>query len=62
MGANGLVDTLETSTESGTINYTSTYSAYAINDAINACINSVIYRISTVGRSVVDGTAFCRSF
>jgi len=40
VGANGLVDALETSVDSGTINYTSTYSAYAINDAINACTDT----------------------
>ena len=40
VGANGLVDTLETAVDSGTINYTSTYSAYAINGAINACTDT----------------------
>ena len=40
VGANGLVDALETTVDSGTINYTSTYSAYAINGAINACTDT----------------------
>ena len=40
VGANGLVDALETSLDSGTINYTSTYSTYAINNAINACTDT----------------------
>ena len=35
-----MVDALETAVDSGTINYTSTYSAYAINDAINACTDT----------------------
>ena len=36
---NGLLDQYEDGT-TGTINYTSTYSAYAINDAINACTDT----------------------
>ena len=36
---NGLLDQYEDGT-TGTINYTSTYSAYAINDAINACADT----------------------
>ena len=40
VGANGLVDALETSLDNGIINYTSTYSTYAINDAINACTDT----------------------
>ena len=36
---NGLLDQYEDGT-TGTINYTSTYSSYAINDAINACADT----------------------
>ena len=36
---NGLLDQYEDGT-TGTINYTSTYSAYAINNAINACTDT----------------------
>ena len=36
---NGLLDQYEDGT-TGTINYTSTYNAYAINDAINACADT----------------------
>ena len=36
---NGLLDQYEDGT-TGTINYTSTYSSYAINDAINACTDT----------------------
>ncbi|MGB2327172.1 MAG: hypothetical protein ACPH3L_05250, partial [Flavobacteriaceae bacterium] len=36
---NGLLDQYEDGT-TGTINYTSTYSAYALNDAINACTDN----------------------
>ena len=40
VGANGLVDTLETSVDSGTINYTSTYSPYAVSDFLAACVDT----------------------
>ena len=39
VNGNGLLDQYEDG-NTGTINYTSTYSAYAINDAINACTNT----------------------
>jgi len=37
---NGLLNQFESSTTSGTINYTSTYSGYAIVSSINACLDS----------------------
>ena len=37
---NGLLDQYEDGIKQVTINYTSTYSAYAINDAINACVDT----------------------
>ena len=40
VGANGLVDTLETSVDSGTINYTSTYSPNAVSDFLAACVDT----------------------
>jgi hypothetical protein len=40
VGANGLVDALETSVDSGTINYTSTYNPYAVSDFLAACVDT----------------------
>ena len=40
VGANGLVDTLETTADSGTINYTSTYNPYAVSDFLAACVDT----------------------
>ena len=40
VGANGLVDTLETSVDSGIINYTSTYNPYALNNTVNSCVDT----------------------
>ena len=39
-GTNGLVDTLETSIDSGIINYTSTYNPYAVSDFLAACVDT----------------------
>ncbi|MFN5237593.1 MAG: thrombospondin type 3 repeat-containing protein, partial [Bacteroidota bacterium] len=39
-GANGLANSLETSSESGLVNYNSTYSSYALNDEEDACVDS----------------------
>lgn len=36
-GANGLADTVETTPESGAINYTSTYTVHALNPATSTC-------------------------
>ncbi|MDB2414011.1 LamG domain-containing protein, partial [Flavobacteriaceae bacterium] len=40
VGANGLVDTLETTADSGIINYTSTYNPYAVSDFLAACVDT----------------------
>ena len=40
VGANGLVDALETTVDSGTINYTSTYSPNAVSDFLAACVDT----------------------
>jgi hypothetical protein len=40
MGANGLEDSLETSVDSGAVNYTSTYSRYALNSTLNLCTDT----------------------
>jgi hypothetical protein len=40
VGANGLVDALETAVDSGTINYTSTYSPNAVSDFLAACVDT----------------------
>ena len=40
VGANGLVDALETTVDSGTINYTSTYNPYAVSDFLAACVDT----------------------
>ncbi|BDS15612.1 DUF4347 domain-containing protein [Aureispira anguillae] len=40
VGANGLADFLETTTDSDTINYSSTYNAYALSDFLNVCADS----------------------
>ncbi len=39
-GLNGLADSVETSIDSGVINYTSFYDVYATNTAINACTDT----------------------
>ena len=36
-GANGLADAVETSAESGIINYVSTYASYALSNSLNIC-------------------------
>ncbi|QLE00027.1 DUF11 domain-containing protein [Galbibacter sp. BG1] len=40
VGANGLANTLETVSDSGEINYTSTYLEYAVNTSVDACIDT----------------------
>lgn len=40
VGANGLHDPLETSTDSGKTNYNSTYNEYALNDSIEKCTDT----------------------
>ena len=40
VGANGLVDALETTVDSGTINYTSTYSPNAVSDFLAGCVDT----------------------
>ncbi|CAM1359296.1 Ig-like domain-containing protein [Tenacibaculum xiamenense] len=40
VGNNGLVDALETSVDSGDLNYTSSYLSYALEKQINACIDT----------------------
>ena len=40
VGANGLVDALETTVDSGIINYTSTYNPYAVSDFLAACVDT----------------------
>lgn len=40
VGTNGLVNSLETVADNGSINYTSTYNAYALISAINACTDT----------------------
>ena len=35
-----MVDALETTVDSGTINYTSTYSPYAVSDFLAACVDT----------------------
>ena len=40
VGANGLVDTLETSVDSGVINYTSTYNPNAVSDFLAGCVDT----------------------
>ena len=40
VGANGLVDALETTADSGIINYTSTYNPYAVSDFLAACVDT----------------------
>ncbi|WP_265429741.1 hypothetical protein [Chryseobacterium sp. YIM B08800] len=40
VGINGLADAVETAVDSGTVNYTSTYLAYAVNQNISACLDS----------------------
>ena len=47
VGANGLLDALETSVDSGIINYASTYLAYALDIQLNACTD-------TDGDGIVD--------
>jgi hypothetical protein len=39
-GNNGLANSVETGTESGVVNYTSTYSSYALFDNISPCMDS----------------------
>ena len=48
-GANGLADALETVSESGIINYTSTYTNYALSSAANICAG-----LDTDGDGIVD--------
>ena len=40
VGTNGLVDTLETSVDSGIINYTSTYNPNAVSDFLAGCVDT----------------------
>ncbi|WP_435524806.1 hypothetical protein [Chryseobacterium indoltheticum] len=40
VGANGLIDSKETSTDSGIINYNSTYGSYAKDATVNACTDT----------------------
>ena len=40
VGANGLVDALETTVDSGTINYASTYNPNAVSDFLAACVDT----------------------
>ena len=40
VGANGLVDALETSVDSGVINYTSTYNPNAVSDFLAGCVDT----------------------
>ncbi|MNU32626.1 hypothetical protein D3C71_211760 [compost metagenome] len=40
VGANGLLNSLETVADNGIVNYTSTYSIYATSSLINACIDT----------------------
>lgn len=40
VGVNGLADSKEEPTDSGSINYTSTYTLYALDAAVNACLDT----------------------